>query len=96
MKKIFIPIVLILVGLVVLLPFASSSPDGLETVTGKLGVEEQTPAWQGAMPDYTVDAIENSYASTALAGIIGTIMVLLAAFIVGVALAKSNQRQTQA
>jgi len=46
-------LILIAVGLAILIPFASSYPDGLETVAETLKVEEAEPLWNGLMPDYT-------------------------------------------
>ena len=60
MKKALVFVGLVLVSLAVLLPFASSSPDGLEKVAGTFGAQQQTPIWQGLMPDYSVAALGNS------------------------------------
>ena len=83
MKKFLIAITLVLVGLVLLLPFASSNPDGLERVTESLGHGEQLPFWEGFMTDYSISFIGDSYASTLIAGIVGTIIVLAAGLVVG-------------
>jgi hypothetical protein len=82
MKKALI-MVLVLIGLAVFLPFASSSPDGLEKVTSTLGAQEQASVWQGLMPDYSIALVGNSYVSTLLAGIFGTTAVLAATLLVG-------------
>ena len=47
MKKALIALALVLVGLAVLLPFASSSPDALEKVAETFGVQQQTLVLQG-------------------------------------------------
>ena len=83
MKKIFIIAALILVSLAVLLPFASSNPDALEKVTSTYDVQEQTPVWQGIMPDYSVAILGDSYVSTLIAGSIGTVIVLGACLLIG-------------
>ena len=85
MKKALVFVGLVLVSLAVLLPFASSSPDGLEKVAGTFGAQQQTPIWQGLMPDYSVAALGNSYVSTLLAGIFGT----MAGFVGNFAVRKS-------
>ena len=78
---------LILVCLAVLIPFASSDPDGLEKVAETLGVEETETA-TGLMPDYTVPVVENEYSSTLIAGVVGVFLVLAAGLVVGKLLAK--------
>jgi hypothetical protein len=82
MKKHVVAVVIaIMVFLAVFIPLASSSPDGLERVVENFGIEEATPIWNGLMSDYTIAAIANPYISTLLAGILGTLMVLVASFI---------------
>ncbi len=82
MKKALIALTLVLVGLAVLLPFASSSPDALEKVAETFGVQ-QASVWQGLMPDYTVAVLGNGYASTLVAGVFGVIVVLAATLVLG-------------
>ncbi|MEM3874646.1 MAG: PDGLE domain-containing protein [Candidatus Bathyarchaeia archaeon] len=81
-------LILIAVGLAILIPFASSYPDGLETVAETLKVEEAEPFWSGLMPDYTLPTIENQYLSTLAAGFFGLIIVSTAAYILGKLLSK--------
>ena len=90
MKKYFGITALIVVFLAILIPFASSNPDGLERVVETFGVEEHAPLWNGLMSDYAIAAIGNPYVSTLLAGVFGTFMVLLAAFLLGKAMAPKN------
>jgi hypothetical protein len=68
------------VFLVLFIPLASNNPDGLEKVAQNFGAE-QKPIWEGLMTDYSVAFLNNSYASTLLAGIAGTILVFFAALI---------------
>ncbi len=82
-------LILILVCLAVLIPFASSDPDGLEKVAETLGVEETESPSVGLMPDYTVPAVENVYSSTLIAGIIGVVLVLGATLVLGKSMVKS-------
>ncbi|MGD2066647.1 MAG: PDGLE domain-containing protein [Candidatus Bathyarchaeota archaeon] len=83
--------IFILVGLAVLIPFASSDPDGLEKVAETLGVEETESASAGLMPDYTVPAVENAYSSTLAAGVIGVFLVLSAAMLLGKIITKPDK-----
>jgi len=81
---------LLLVGLAILLPFASSYPDGLETVAETLGVEKTPPVWEGLMPDYTIPAVGNLYLSTLFAGVFGAFLVFVLTFILGKTVSKSD------
>lgn len=61
-------------------PFASQSPDGLESVAHEKGFlaksEETEPLWKfSPMPDYAMPGVENEGLSTGLAGIIGTVLI---------------------
>ncbi|MGB9915381.1 MAG: PDGLE domain-containing protein [Candidatus Bathyarchaeales archaeon] len=91
MKKHSAVTIAIIVFLVVFIPFASSDPDGLERVVENFGVEEQAPLWHGLMPDYTIEAVQDAYVSTLLAGIIGVLLVLLAGLAVERAMAPKKQ-----
>ena len=90
MKKTLAVLALILVGLAVLLPFASSNPDAMDAVTGTLSTGQQTSIWQGIMPDYSA-SVGNSYSSTLIAGVIGVILVVVAGLVVGKVLAPKKQ-----
>lgn len=81
-------LIITLVCLAVLTPFASEFPDGLETVVETFKIEENVPYWNGLMPDYTLPTIENEYASKLLAGICGFFLVLAAAYTIGLAATK--------
>ncbi|HQJ52896.1 MAG TPA: PDGLE domain-containing protein [Anaerolineae bacterium] len=59
-----------------LAPFASESPDGLETVAKGAGFAERfeaPPTVASPMPDYTVPAVQNERIGTGLAGLIGAL-----------------------
>lgn len=75
----------VIVGLAILLPFASDYPDGLETVAQNADIKEPEGLWHGLMPDYSLPAIENSNFSTLVSGIAGILLVLFFAFLVGIA-----------
>jgi hypothetical protein len=72
-----------IVGLAILLPFASAYPDGLEKVAQNAGVEEPEGLWRGLVPDYSLPAIENPYFSTLASGLAGIFLVLVLTFLVG-------------
>jgi cobalt/nickel transport protein len=81
-------IIITLVCLAVLTPFASEFPDGLEKVVETFQIEEKEPIWNGLMPDYTLPTIENKYASTLLAGVCGFFLVLITAYTIGLTATK--------
>ncbi|EIJ35483.1 energy-coupling factor ABC transporter permease [Thiothrix nivea] len=73
-------------------PFASGFPDGLEWVAGKYQfLHESAPAFVGAMPDYTVAAISNASLSTGVAGLAGVVIC----FVLGFGLLRSMQGATR-
>ncbi len=83
MKKAILALALILVGLAVLLPLASSNPDALDAVTANLGLQQQISMWQGIMPGYSIPSVGNNYTSTLISGIGGVLMVVVAGLVVG-------------
>ena len=91
MKRYIKALILILACLAVLIPLASSDPDGLEKVAETLGIEEAESTPTGLMPDYTVSAIENSYLSTLVAGVLGVFVVLGATLVLGKTITKPNK-----
>ena len=76
--------VLITLAVVLLSPFASASPDGLERVAEDLGFINiaQSAPYQ-VIPDYTIPFLGATPISTIVAGAIGVIVVLAIAFIAG-------------
>jgi hypothetical protein len=90
MKKIFIALFLIMAFLVILIPLASSNPDGLEKVVETYGAQESQSPWKGIMADYSIFSIENQYVSTLVAGIFGVIVVLVTGLLVSKALAPKH------
>ena len=68
----------VIISLIVVLlsPFASGNPDGLERVAEDLGFlgTGQAPAYK-ILPDYTVPFLGNTHISTIAAGVIGLIVV---------------------
>jgi hypothetical protein len=92
MKKYFATVALIMIFLAALIPFASSNPEGLEKVAATFGAEEHAPLWNGIMFNYSVGAIGNPYISTLAAGVFGTLIVLLAAFLLGTTITPKKSR----
>ena len=65
-------------GVALVAPFASSSPDGLERVAEDNGfMDSAKDAPYSVIADYVVPGIENEAVATALAGIIGVTVVYL-------------------
>jgi cobalt/nickel transport system permease protein len=74
-------------------PFASASPDGLEYVANQLGFADRAAAGLATLlPNYAVPTIEAAAISTAIAGLIGT-LVVFAAVLPLARLAKSSIKQ---
>ncbi len=84
MKKTILIIGLIIATLAILLPFISRTPDGVQELTSDACVEQnQQASWNGIMSGYMVETVENPYFSTLIAGAFGTIIVLLATYVLG-------------
>ena len=66
-------------------PFASSAPDGLESVAEKQGfmaAASETPVWARSLfPDYRVKTVASEQAATGLAGLIGTMLVFACGYL---------------
>jgi len=88
-------LILTLICLTLLIPFASEFPDGLEKVAETLQIEEQEPIWKGLMPDYTLPVIGNAYLSTLSAGILGVFLVLGVTFILGRAIESQKTEKSK-
>jgi len=85
-------VIVILVGLLVLIPFASSEPDGLEKTVETLGVQQTDSNYTGLMANYNVQGVENNITSTAIAGVVGFLVVLGLGLVLGKSLTKTNQK----
>lgn len=62
--------------------YASANPDGLEYVAGKTGFLDSASehgAAEGPLADYGTKGVDNARLSGGLAGVIGTVVVLLVA-----------------
>jgi hypothetical protein len=95
MIKKYVAVTLLLEAfLAAFIPFASSSPDGLQTVAASVGLQPQN-VWQGLMTNYSVSSLGNSYVSTLLAGFFGIAFVLTATFALGKAITKRSRSETE-
>jgi hypothetical protein len=83
--RVFIGLALaVAVGLAVFAsPYASSSPDGLEKIAEKKGflADGRLHAFQESspVPDYAFPGVHDARLATALAGLVGTVLVALVA-----------------
>jgi len=91
MKGVTKAIALILLGLAVFIPFASTYPDGLEKVAESLGIGEPEPMWSGLMPDYTIHVTENPRVTKLISGLIGLFLVFSVAWGIGWAATRKNR-----
>lgn len=77
-------------------PFASPHPDGLEKVAedkGFLEHERENPVLPSPLPDYTIPGIGSERISTALAGLIGTLICFGAALGLGLAFRSRGEKR---
>ena len=95
MKKLILIVAAIMVAFAVLLPFASKTPDGLQTMVANSAdqQQQQQPVWNGLMGNYSV-ALANPYVSMLIAGLFGTGIVLTAGFALGSSVTQKKKRQT--
>lgn len=91
-KEIWFLLILAVVLAVFLSPFASSLPDGLEKVAEDYGfIDQGEEVIQSPLPDYAIPGMANEKLSTALAGIVGTLLTL--AVVYGIAIIMKNREQ---
>jgi cobalt/nickel transport protein len=81
-------------------PWASSSPDGLEKVAEDKGFQEKAeqtePTWNSSpVPDYAMPGVEESHPAlaTGLAGLCGTIAIFLIAWGLALVLKKKDVKE---
>jgi len=71
----------------ILSPFASSSPDGLESVAQAKGFAHRGEQWRlwnhAPLGDYAIPWIKNEKASAAFSGLIGTLAIFLTSLGIG-------------
>lgn len=86
--------VALLIGLL-LSPFASGWPDGLEWVGERYQfLHESAPVFAGPLPDYTLPLINHPFWSTGLAGGVGVLLSLSVAWLVACFLGRRPVRPT--
>lgn len=84
MRKYVFTFLIIALILTLFSPLASSFPDGLERVSEIFNFSEKGRSLiSSPMPDYTLPFIKNSNFSTILAGIIGTILIFILLYVIG-------------
>lgn len=97
-KEILVGLGLALFVGVIVSPFASPQPDGLERVAEDLGFldsvaeEALTPE---VLPDYTIPGIRNESLSTALAGGVGTLILYFGGFGLARLIARARSRAAE-
>lgn len=85
--------VIVSLAAVLLSPFASGDPDGLERVAENLGfLEFGLDAPYTILPDYTIPFLGETALSTIVAGVVGALVVLGLMVVVGGILKKQNAR----
>lgn len=82
---------------VLLSPFASANPDGLERVAMDLGfIDAGKSAPFEILPDYTIPFLGETPLSTILAGVAGLVVVLALAYAAGRVMQKRSETQNRA
>ncbi|MBU1084469.1 MAG: energy-coupling factor ABC transporter permease [Candidatus Omnitrophota bacterium] len=80
-KSAYIPLITAGITAVVLSPFASGFPDGLEWVAQKYRfLHEAAPSFVSPLSDYSVPVVNNDVLSGSLAGLIGVLITFFAAW----------------
>lgn len=95
-KEIIIGLFIALLVVVLLAPFASSSPDGLERVAEDLAFLEMADGQEiisSPIPDYEVPGLENKTLAGILAGIAGTLLTFVVMMMVAKLIAASKKRK---
>ncbi len=79
--QVAVPLIAATLIALLLSPFASGFPDGLEWVAGKYAfLHESAPAFVGPFPGYAVSAVSNEGLSTGLSGLIGVAVSFVVAW----------------
>lgn len=85
---------LLIIVLLLLSPFASSFPDGLERVAHDLGfISAEREGIASPLPDYTVPFLGDSGLSTIVAGAIGVALLILLFFMIDKLIKNRRQRE---
>ena len=67
--------IFLLLCLTLITPYASSSPDGLESVAGDFGFSESSGIVL-LLDDYGISGLNNDFLSTALSAVLGVVVVV--------------------
>ncbi len=90
----YLSIASIFIILILIIPFASSLPDGLEWVIEKYNLlKKNEPLFVPLIPDYSFKGINNEILSTILAGISGIIFTLIISIFMFIILNIKNLKQ---
>jgi cobalt/nickel transport system permease protein len=87
--------VLVSLTVILLSPFASVNPDGLNRVAMDLGFIQSAQPAAGPFAGYVIPFLANSSLAKILAGVLGGAVVLALAFITGRTLQKKSQEEQQ-
>ena len=75
-------------------PLASAAPDGLEQVTAGLGGGEVAGPLPAPMPDYVVPGLHGIWLATSLAGVLGSLVVFVLAWVLSTSLKRRLVEQS--
>ncbi|HOV13741.1 MAG TPA: energy-coupling factor ABC transporter permease [Spirochaetota bacterium] len=79
-----VPVISAMIIALILSPFASGFPDGLEWVAEKLAfLHESAPLFVSPLSDYTLPIIKNQVLTTGVAGFIGVVITFLVVLLIG-------------
>lgn len=98
-KEIFISLLVAIFLAIIIAPFASSWPDGLERVAQDKGFIEKgetEPALSSPIPDYTWPGIKNEKVATAISGVVGTLIVFGVGYGLAIFFKKSKKKKNDA
>jgi ABC-type Fe3+ transport system permease subunit len=82
--------------LVVLSPWASTSPDGLEKVARDKGFESKAVPGEAPMKDYRLPGVNSEATSTRISGAVGAVITLVVALAIGFAAVWLGKRKRSA
>jgi cobalt/nickel transport system permease protein len=89
-------IIFLIAFFLIVTPFASTWPDGLESVASALGFDSRAVSSHNNvafLPDYLIPGIKDAPTATVLAGLVGIFVVFISAYILGrILLPKSNRQ----
>lgn len=88
------PIIVSFLTVLLVVPFASSYPDGLEWVAEKYSlIHSSAPTFVTPFADYTVWFVKNITLSLVAAGFVGVVLILTISYIVGIFVKKLTEKR---